>query len=271
MRASGRGGPGQKYALVSDEDAADFWGFAREAEGLFTPLPDGEGARSVRFTGCLPRGGLLESLRHIGGRRALAGNAWCELLEGDRALGSYFVNEVTVVGAEPSAWGAGLLDLTLTLWCEDAVAGAERVWDLMRAGRLHRTGMWHELSPADRQAWLSVALRSREYRCGEKADAPAGGVFTLDGRHIVDRDSFFCAIGEAVNGPCGYFGWNLDALDDCLRGGWGATTPFTLHWDFSAGTRARPGERRATGGREAELFDPLLEIFEAHGVSVILR
>ncbi|WP_372346599.1 barstar family protein [Streptomyces sp. KL116D] len=53
----------------------------------------------------------------------------------------------------------------------------------------------------------------------------------LDGRHIVDRDTFCCAIGEAINGPGGYFGWNLDALDDCLCGGWGATTPFTLHWD----------------------------------------
>ncbi|MFE2532064.1 barstar family protein [Streptomyces sp. NPDC059371] len=27
--------------------------------------------------------------------------------------------------------------------------------------------------------------------------------------------------------PGGYFGWNLDALDDCLIGGWGASTPFT--------------------------------------------
>jgi len=44
MRTSGRGGAGQKYALASDEDEADFWGFAREAEGLFTPLSDEAGA-----------------------------------------------------------------------------------------------------------------------------------------------------------------------------------------------------------------------------------
>ncbi|WP_412125918.1 barstar family protein [Streptomyces platensis] len=60
----------------------------------------------------------------------------------------------------------------------------------------------------------------------------------LDGRHIVDRDSFSCAIGEAINGPGGYFGWNFDALDDCLRGGWGATPPFALHGDSSAAARA---------------------------------
>ncbi|MFI0710346.1 hypothetical protein ACH4SK_06760 [Streptomyces inhibens] len=91
------------YALASDEDDADFWGFAREAEGLFTPLPDEEGARRVRLAGCLPQGGLLKSVDHVGSRRALAGNAWLDLLDGDGAtMGSYFVNEVTVIDVKPS-------------------------------------------------------------------------------------------------------------------------------------------------------------------------
>jgi len=270
--SSGRGGEGQRYALTSDEDDADFWGSAREAEGFFTPLPDEEGARRVRLKGCLPLGGLLRSVGRVGSRRALAGNARFELLDGAGAtMGSYFVNDVTVIDVEPSACGGGLVDLTVTLWCENALAGAEHAWDLIRAGRLNRTGMWHELTPEDRHAWLSVALWSREYGRRGKTDAPAGQVFTLDGRHIVDRDSFYCAIGEAVNGPGGYFGWNLDALDDCLRGGWGATTPCTVHWDFSARARARLGERVRSGEREVTFFDLLLEIFEERGVSVALR
>ncbi|MFE5852654.1 barstar family protein [Streptomyces sp. NPDC056500] len=272
MRRSGRGGAGQKYALTSDEDNADFWGFAREAEGLFTPLPDEEGARRVHLAGCLPQGGLLRSIGHIGSRHALAGNAWFELLDGDGAtMGSYFVNEVTAVDVKPSACGAGLVDLTMTLWCENAVAGAERVWDLIRRGHLNRTGMWHELAPENRRAWLSVTLWSREYQRQGKADAAAGQVFTLDGRHIIDRDSFYCAMGEAINGPGGYFGWNLDALNDCLRGGWGATTPFTVHWDSSAQTRAQLQEHMPSGKREVALSDLLLEIFEEQGVSVVLR
>ncbi|MFD0068387.1 barstar family protein [Streptomyces sp. NPDC056690] len=93
----------------------------------------------------------------------------------------------------------------------------------------------------------------------------------MDVRYIVDEDSFYCAIGEAINGPGGYFGWNLDALDDCLRGGWGATAPFTLHWGFSAQAKARLPERVPTGDREVALFNLLLEIFEEQGVSVVLR
>ncbi|MGJ5748750.1 barstar family protein [Streptomyces puniciscabiei] len=186
-------------------------------------------------------------------------------------MGSYFVNEVTVLDVKPSARGAGLVDLTVTLWCENALAGAEQVWGLIRTGHLDRTGMWQDLAPEDRRAWLSVALWSQEYQRQGKPDAPAGETFTLDGRHIVDRDTFYCAIGEAINGPGGYFGWNLDALDDCLIGGWGASTPFTLHWDASAKARARLVERVRAGAREVALFDLLLEILEERGVSVVLR
>ncbi|MGW6981436.1 barstar family protein [Streptomyces sp. NPDC054932] len=272
MRTPGRGGGGQRYALTSDEDDGDFWGCAQGAEGLFTPLPDEEpGARRVRLTGCLPQGGLLKSAGHVGSRRATAGNAWFDLLDGDGVtMGSYFVGEVTVTSVVPSGHGAGPVDLTLTLGCENALPGAERVWDLIRTGHLDRTGLWHELVPEDRHAWLSVALWSSEYRRRGKPDAPAGAAFTLDGRHVVDADSFYCAIGEAVNGPGGYFGWNLDALVDCLRGRWGATTPFTLHWDAPAGARERWAQRVDTGDGEVSLFDLVLGILRERGVSVIL-
>jgi hypothetical protein len=49
-----------------------------------------------------------------------------------------------------------------------------------------------------------------------------------EGAHVTDITSYYCALGEAVDGPGGYFGWNLDALAVCLRGGFGATPPFTV-------------------------------------------
>jgi RNAse (barnase) inhibitor barstar len=272
MRTPGRG-EGQTYTLASAEDKNDFWGFAHGAEGLFTALPGNEeGDRRVRLVGCSPRGGLLKSVERVGTRRADAGNAWFGILDaGGATVGSYFVNCVTVVEVRPSDHGVGLVDLTVTLWCDQALPGADRVWDLVREGRLNRTGLWHGFGPRDRRAWLSVALWSRENRRRGKPDAPAGRVFTLDGRHIVDADSFYCAIGEAVNGPGGYFGWNLDALNDCLRGGWGATAPFTLQWESAAEARARLVEHKPAGDGEAALFDLVLKIFEEHGVRVVLR
>ncbi|MGA5559603.1 barstar family protein [Streptomyces platensis] len=226
----------------------------------------------MHLVGCLPQGGLLKRLDHVGSRRATAGNAWFGILDADAAtMGSYFVNEVTVVDVQHSARGAGRVDLTMTLWCENALSGAEGVWELIRTGRLNRPGLWHERAPEDRQTWLSVAPASSEYHRQGAPDAAAGQVFTLDSRQVSDIDSFFCALGEAVNGPGGYFGWNLDALNDCLRGGWGAATPFTLHWRSSAEARARLVQRVPTRRGEASLFDLLLEIFEEQGVKVALR
>ncbi|MFD0592855.1 barstar family protein [Catellatospora coxensis] len=98
-------------------------------------------------------------------------------------------------------------------------------------------------------------------RCGTRAgaalahhgfglpDRPAGRTYHLDGRFVTDVEGFYCAIGEAVNGPGGYFGWNLDALVDCLRGRWGPK----LHSAWSGTTPRSPGSTScpattATGG-----------------------
>ncbi|MFW5437318.1 hypothetical protein [Paenibacillus apiarius] len=40
-----------------------------------------------------------------------------------------------------------------------------------------------------------------------------------------DYASFFCALGESINGPGGYFGFDFNSLIDCLHGGYGAVSP----------------------------------------------
>ncbi|MUM17609.1 ribonuclease inhibitor [Mycobacterium sp. CBMA271] len=57
--------------------------------------------------------------------------------------------------------------------------------------------------------------------------------YVVDGSHIHSRADLFAELGRAVNGPGGYFGSNLDALVDCLRGGFGTPDDepfrFVLH------------------------------------------
>jgi RNAse (barnase) inhibitor barstar len=78
---------------------------------------------------------------------------------------------------------------------------------------------------------------------------------------VTDRPGFYCAIGEAVNGPGGYFGANLDALRDCLRGGFGATAPFHLVWHASTVART------SLGG----YFGEILAVLHEGGVRTNLR
>jgi RNAse (barnase) inhibitor barstar len=74
---------------------------------------------------------------------------------------------------------------------------------------------------------------------------------TLDGAVIQSPVDFYCAIGEAINGPGGYFGANLDSLADCLRGDFGIAVPFDLVW------QPPPG------------FAPILDVLRAAGVRVV--
>ncbi|WP_234437108.1 barstar family protein [Streptomyces maremycinicus] len=55
-------------------------------------------------------------------------------------------------------------------------------------------------------------------------------VVHLDGGQISTKSGFYCALGEAVNGPGGYFGSNLDALADCISSGFGEGPPARIIW-----------------------------------------
>lgn len=95
-------------------------------------------------------------------------------------------------------------------------------------------GTWRSLDASGKLAYLqrvrdrhfSLPLRERE-RLGV---GTAGAVHVLDGADFDDGIGFLCAIGEAVNGPGGYFGVSLLAFDDCLFGGFGLQGPCTVRW-----------------------------------------
>lgn len=57
-------------------------------------------------------------------------------------------------------------------------------------------------------------------------------IYVLDGRRIHSLEDFWPVMGEAVNGPGGYFGRNLDTFNDCLRGGFGTPDDddFVVEW-----------------------------------------
>ena len=59
-------------------------------------------------------------------------------------------------------------------------------------------------------------------------------MYHLDGRYVTDFDAFFCAIGEAINGPGGWFGGDLFWLhENAATGDEGATPGFRLIWHHS--------------------------------------
>ncbi|MDH6126791.1 barstar family protein [Kitasatospora sp. GP82] len=95
--------------------------------------------------------------------------------------------------------------------------------------------------------------------------------YHLDGRAVTDEPSFYTALGRAVQAPNDYYGSNLDALADCLRGGFGPEPPFTLVWDDSARARRHLTRRLPADGGEQSYFEAVLDVLREGGVTVLLR
>jgi len=72
---------------------------------------------------------------------------------------------------------------------------------------------------------------------------PVTTVYVIDGMLVTSLEDFYRVLGEAITGPGGYFGGNLDALDGCLRGGFGTPDDddFVIEWRDHAISRQHLG------------------------------
>jgi RNAse (barnase) inhibitor barstar len=240
-------------------------GAAKDVAWIETPQPQNEVADTVpmRLLGGEPGAGLLKALERDDDFEL---RAWLELFDRTgRTMRSTF-STWYVTSWEPSPHGPGLVDLTVDCSDEDRPPlAAGRVYELWAEGPPTEKNLWTELGPDGRWAWLELAL-GRYTRRAE--DIPTGGTYRLDGSSVTDQSSFYCALGEAVNGSGGYYGWNLDAVIDCTRGGFGAKPPFTLVWqDADVG-------RRCLGQSPLILapptFEELVDLLVEQGVDVVL-
>ncbi|GIE85725.1 barstar family protein [Actinoplanes regularis] len=226
-----------EFALAGQDDAR--YGTCVDVTGVFrdqgAPL-----VPQIRLLGCRPEPALLTALEAIGQpieadrRRWVRATAHTVAADGSTApiLDSRVVGRVQA--GEPSRLGAGLLDITI-----DNVPG-----EPLSTGVLDILGHWHTGRPVEKNLWAGYDRELRYQwariavgRRPDGPDRPAGITYELDGRFVTDIEGFYCAIGEAINGPGGYFGSDLDGFDDCLCGGFGAQTPFRLVWHDSAVAR----------------------------------
>lgn len=88
--------------------------------------------------------------------------------------------------------------------------------------------------------------------------------YQIDGARVGSKADFFTEIGRAVNGEGGYFGKNLDALADCLRGGVG--TPDDRKFRF-----VMTSYKQVKAALGEETWAVVLGIFATEGVDLWLR
>lgn len=126
-----------------------------------------------------------------------------------------------------------------------------------------------KLDRSDRYLWVRAAAVHRRHA----PDKPAGTVYHLDGRYVTDFDAFFCAIGEAINGPGGWFGGDLFWLhENAATGDGGATPGFRMIWHNSevARTHLVTGYDRKSW-QPTVTFNDLVRYLTEDGVQLELR
>ncbi|PCJ31458.1 MAG: hypothetical protein COA99_17225 [Moraxellaceae bacterium] len=134
--------------------------------------------------------------------------------------------------------------------------GEYGLWKNRIENGLNRLGEWKNLQPEEIMAWLRIGL---SYNSGTNDRSHLK--VEINGDDLTEEDYFYCALGEAVNGPGGYFGLNLDALDDCFCGDFGVKSDFTLVWNNHSNYKRLFPKK----------FGIIKEIIEDKGQTLILK
>ncbi|MEW2506007.1 barstar family protein [Amycolatopsis sp. NPDC047767] len=175
-------------------------------------------------------------------------------------IGEYFIGRVFFGSGETASWRGNKSTLEFRFFgnrCESTEAGA--IWRRWASGVPVREGEWLNLSTSEQDSWLHVVQNSW-FATGHRAARYGGDdVVRLDGARLSTKAEFYCALGEAVNGPGGYFGSNLDTVADCIRSSAGAKSLIGVQWgDFAS-------SREALG---LEFIDAIMNVMREFDVMV---
>ncbi|MGV7115133.1 barstar family protein [Paenibacillus kyungheensis] len=166
-----------------------------------------------------------------------------------------------------------------------------QLWERWRECKPTQKNEWAIYDEDGKRDWLNIVSLYHDSHRIQQVNDSVPKRFELDGTCIVDYCSFFCAIGEAVNGAGGYFGKNINSMIDCTYGGYGALSPFTLIWtnshitknslDQHAWQKEIEAVRQENNHIDEEdffeeigdrpLIDAVVENLEQVGVTIILK
>ncbi len=250
------------FRLSGEDD--EWWGVcgqvalvAKEPEPYVAPL---------RLLGCEPSRRLLAALESGDDPFDLGGVYLAVLDRSGRAIDEHWTC-LHVESWAPSPGGTGRVDLTLDVSCDDFRSSAAReVHELWWAGPPKDPNLWAPLGGFERGAWARATVNNRAAR--RTPDARPGATHHLDGRYVTDVTGFALALGEAVNGPGGYFGTCFGTIEYALGGQYGAQRPFTLVWHEHHIARACLG--RGPLRYDAPSFPQILAFFAEQKIEVVL-
>lgn len=206
--------------VVSDEESGGVLVAAEGVEGFFVD-PEAES----------PEVAFLRAHEVEKGRRRVEDAVMAVMNRQREKIGEYFIGRAVL--GDPGVWepGGNIPRVAFRFFgnrCE--YPEAERIWPRWASGVALEKGEWFRWPVNYQGAWLHVVQNSWFASNRRAARYGVEDVVHLDGGQISTKSGFYCALGEAVNGPGGYFGSNLDALADCISSSFGEGPPARIIW-----------------------------------------
>jgi RNAse (barnase) inhibitor barstar len=157
-------------------------------------------------------------------------------------IGTYYIGRVDLRAARASERVSDATDVEAFFFGHSVpYPWAGKFWQLWAAGRPTELGEWRKFPSESHGSWLHVA-QAAWFGSGRNATRyNEDSTCEIDGGGLADIAGFYCALGEAVNGPGGYFGSNLDALADCLASSRSNAVQFRLVWQNFAAAQENIG------------------------------
>ncbi|WP_406629688.1 barstar family protein [Amycolatopsis sp. WGS_07] len=234
------------YRLVSDESCPDFVLAFESLSGFFADeTTDGQM--------------ILEGVRNAADARpATMDDAVLEVVDDSgEAIGKYWLGCFTLKPKNILLAPDGADSLEVPSRGGEPFPHAQAIWARWSRGSV-QPREWTRYPAAQHGDWMHV-VQNAWFTSGKHAMRYGTGDIVIDGKGLSSKDSFYCAIGEAANGPGGYFGSNLDALDDCVRSGSERGPRYSVVWN------AVETSRRVLGDA---FVDAVTEIFGNRGVDL---
>ncbi|MDW8805667.1 barstar family protein [Streptomyces scabiei] len=180
-----------------------------------------------------------------------------------QGIGSYYIGRVGLRSrfeGKGSPEQGGFVATFYGYTCPYATAGA--IWRRWASGGPLMNGEWAMYPVESHDSWLHVVQNSW-FETGHVAKRyGVGEICVIDGRQVFGESSFYCALGESVNGRGGYFGSTLDGLADCLASSRNSSAPFELVWEHFSGAQERMG---------ASLSASVMDVLREFEIDVKLR
>lgn len=116
-------------------------------------------------------------------------------------------------------------NLTLTGYVWHQPKGYYKAWIMKMNNQINDKKIWKSFEKDELQGWLVFALNNMHSEISKENIK-----IEIDGNDFNNLDEFFCTLGEEINGIAGYFGRNIPALYDCMRGVFGVGSIKELTW-----------------------------------------